>query len=82
MKYIIASILTPIVFVLSYIFWVFFIGIFLSFLYWDWSVITNNIFPWELKEPNVILRAVAGSMAFVSSILLWVDVEEPKRDLI
>lgn len=60
LRYVFAIIATPIAFILNYMVWVCMLGAIASFLTWDWSIIPNNLFPWEMKEPNIIVRSVSG----------------------
>lgn len=81
MKYVIAVMMTPITYILSYMMWVCFLGVIISFLTWDWSIIPNNIFPWQMKEIHIPLRSIAGALGLFGMAMPWVMIEEEEKEL-
>ena len=46
-------------------------GFFLSFVVWDWSIVPNNLFPWENKQIDTLLRSVALTLGIFGSSPPW-----------
>ena len=67
-------IMFPIAIVLLYWVWIGFIMLVTSFITWDWTYVTNNIFPWERAEnTNFIVRGIALVFAVCNTIQFYLE---------
>ncbi len=56
-------------FFLSYMFYVVFIGGFIGLIIWDFSIVTNNIFFWNVENKNVFFRVLCAIIALIPAML-------------
>lgn len=58
---------------IAYMLYVLFFGIFVSVIFWNFDIIVNNIFPWNMTDANYVFRGICLSFSIFAIMTIWIE---------